>query len=175
MNKYNIKEFLQDKLAEHKSTLKQTSYDMDKSEYLCNDSQTEHVYDFDSYVESNFKQGEFPASPDAILLGDKKFYFVEFKNQDPNRIDKKNMKDKFEKGTVIIRDLLADFIPQDVEYIFCVVHKKQNSMQAYQRGIESTASRLGLEAKNKELGGFYNKIIADSVDYYQRFFKQLQC
>ena len=81
MNKYKLEDFLKDVLAKHQSTFKVTSYDIKNNHYLCSDTVTNPVFDFDSYVEANFEHRKLPASPDAIYIGDKKLYFVEFKNQ----------------------------------------------------------------------------------------------
>ena len=175
MNKYSIKDFLHAKLERHKSTLQKTSFDDAKNIYLCSDKSMAHVYNFDSYIEENFDMTQLPASPDAILVGEKKIYFIEFKNQSPSDINKKNIKDKFDRGTKILKDLLKDFKPQDIEYIFCVVHKNQPSRYFNSAHIESMIPKFGLEEKNADFDSFYAKIIVEDIDYYKRNFKQLQC
>lgn len=175
MNKYDIKDFLKKKLGEHATTLRKASFDSAKNEHLCGDNSTGHVYDFDDYVKKNYSNHELPASPDAILLGDKKLYFIEFKNQVPGRIDKKSMRDKFGKGTCVLKGLLKDFVPRDIEFVFCVVHQSENNRYFNSGHIESMASRFGLEEENAKLGGFYSNIIAENIDHYKRTFRQLQC
>lgn len=175
MNKYNLKEFLSKELEEHRTTLKAASYDDENQQYLCNDSTTSNVYSFDEYVEKNFDPTQLPASPDAIFIGDKKLYFVEFKNSLPKNIDSKNMKDKFEKGTEVLKKLLQAFIPRDIDYIFCVVHKKQTARYFNPAHIQSNTTRFGLAEKNAELGGFYSNIITEDIDFYKSVFKELKC
>ena len=85
MNKYSLQEHLQEELTPFTSTFKATSYDEEKDEYLCSDARTPHVYDFDAYVKEHCHHPT-PASPDAIHVGSKDLYFVEFKNQFPGTI-----------------------------------------------------------------------------------------
>lgn len=175
MNKYNIQEFLSEKLKNYTSTLKETSFDSANNEYLCADEQTANVYNFDAYIAENFEKT--PASPDAIYIGSKKLYFVEFKNQKTADIDTAQLKRKFESGTQILKNqLLKDFVPQDIDYIFCVVYKKSTRNRYFDpSAIEANATKFGLEEKNKELGGFYTKIITDQVEFYKEEFTDLQC
>ena len=175
MNKFNLIEFLNNKLDKHCTTLKESSYDATNKEYLCSDENTANVFCFDSYVEQNYHPLRLPASPDAIVLGHKKLYFVEFKNQLPRDIDAKNMKDKLEKGTSILKELLQDFSPRDIEYIFCVVHKKQGARYFNSSHIQSNIARFGLSEKNAELGGFYSNILTEDIEYYKATFSQLSC
>lgn len=176
MNKYCIKEFLADTLKNHVSTLKETSFDKTNGEYLCEDEKLEVIYDFDSYVRQNFDQELLPASPDAIYIGNKKLYFIEFKNQIPTDIDKSQMKRKFESGTKILMErLLESFSPKDVEYVFCVVYKKPRAKYFNPYAIESNIPKFGLKEKNDELGNFYSKIITEPVEFYKEEFTQLDC
>lgn len=175
MNKYNIKDFLHKTLKEHSSSLYETSFDSENQEYLCSDKKTLNVYDFDSYVASKSNETKLPASPDAILVGDKKLYFIEFKNQIPAKIDKENMRNKFKAGTAILIDLLKDFMPRDVKFIFCIVHKTEHKRFFNSSHIEALPARFGLEKENERLDNFYYKIIGDNIDYYRKEFKQLQC
>ncbi|RUO57896.1 hypothetical protein, partial [Pseudidiomarina marina] len=99
MNKYSIKAFCHSEFADFSSTLKRTSWDATNDEYLCNDVLTLPVYDFDQYVKNRFDNDKLPASPDAIYIGNKKLYFIEFKNQHPADIDTAQVKRKFVKGT----------------------------------------------------------------------------
>lgn len=175
MNKFNIIDFLNSKLYRHCTTLKKSSYDVANKEYLCSDEKTANVFCFDSYVEKNYHAARLPASPDAIVLGHKKLYFVEFKNQLPRDIDAQNMKDKFEKGTEILKELLQDFSPRDIKYIFCVVHKKQRARFFNSSHIQSNVARFGLAEKNVELDGFYSNILTEDVEYYKTTFNKLSC
>lgn len=118
MSKYNLKEFLENKLKKYQSTFKNTSYDDTNNRYLCNDETTSNVYDFDKYIKENFDKSKLPSSPDAIYLENKRFYFVEFKYQKASDIESKEIKSKFEKGTNILKDMLEKFTPKDNIFIF---------------------------------------------------------
>lgn len=175
MNKYNLRDFIKISFGEYKSTLRDTSLDSHNGVYMCNDTATPNVYNFDEYVKDNFCSSKLPASPDAIYIGDKKLYFIEFKNQIPSAIDSLEIKTKFEKGTNILKEILNAFIPRDVEYIFCVVHKNTASRYFNPTHIESNIIRFGLKEKNTELGNFYNNIITEDVEYYKSKFIGLVC
>lgn len=168
MNKYAIQSYLKDRLEGCESTLKETSLDKEKNEYLCQDTRTSPVYDFDKYVRT-LSVNKHPASPDAIYLGQKVLYFVEFKNSNPSAINTQNMKKKFEDGTNLLIQLLNTFVPKDVRYVFCVVYKAQQSKyfggSAY---IESQAVKFGLDELNKQLSSFYDEVITQDVEFYKK-------
>ncbi len=166
MNKYSLKECLQKKLAEFKSTLKSTSYDSDSQKHLCQDESIPQVYDFDAYVKKTYPH-PMPASPDAIVIFEKGLYFVEFKNQNPRNIDKDQMQRKFKAGIDILKEnLLKDFSARDCKYYFCVVFKSSNSSYMNYDHIEGNAVRFGLDELNQKLGNFYDKIVTQSLDFY---------
>lgn len=174
MNKYAIQDYLREKLSEYSSTLKNTSLDTAKNAYLCSDVRTSNVYDFDKYVREN-NPNPLPASPDAILLGNKKLYFIEFKNSEPSQIDKQQLKRKFEHGTRMLKQLLDGFVPRDVEHIFCVVYKRTPTAYFNPAHIESNVVKFGLKEKNEELDTFYDQVIIEDVDFYKRNFSELSC
>lgn len=176
MNKYNLKEYLQEQLAPHPATLKSTSYDNQNKEYLCQDETTEGVYDFDAYVEANHPRGRLPASPDAILIGHKQLYFVEFKNQQPSSIDTHQLQNKFRSGTEILQEMLAEFTARDCTYSFCVVFKTAARPRYFDsRHFQQTTARFDLDALNKECGSFYDQVLTEDVDFFKREFPRLQC
>lgn len=177
MNKYCIQDFCNDLLKDNVSTLKETSYDCSHNEHLCNDEVTENVYNFDGYVACNFDATTLPASPDAIVVGNKKLYFVEFKNQTPPNIDNRNIKNKFISGTGILKNILEEFKPTDIELVFCLVHKEHNVGNAHfdYSHITSMSDRFSLEKLNKDMDSFYDHIIAGSVDFYKSQFFDLRC
>ncbi|CAM5201405.1 hypothetical protein OURE66S_00490 [Oligella ureolytica] len=174
MNKYKLEDFLKDVLAKHQSTFKVTSYDIKNNHYLCSDTVTNPVFDFDSYVEANFEHRKLPASPDAIYIGDKKLYFVEFKNQKAKDIDPIQMKSKFTSGTTILQDLLKDFTARDNQYYFCVVHK-DNETNNWYKNVEVNVPKFDLAELNDELGGFYDKIFTRELQFYKDNFPHLRC
>lgn len=170
-----LKSYLEDTFSEHKSSLMQTSFDSKNEKFLCQDKQTSPVYDFDDYVKIN-NVSPLPASPDAIYLGDKKFYFVEFKNSPLANIKIDNIQNKFRSGTRILADLLQEHIPQDdFKFLFCVVYQSPEVKYFNPMHIESNIIRFGLEEINEEHGNFYNKIITNDVEFYKKNFTILKC
>lgn len=175
MNKYSLREHLAQELGPHLSTFKATSFDDANNVHLCNDETTGEVYDFDAYVRARGAD-PIPASPDAIHTGNKDFYFVEFKNQLSSAIDKPQMQRKFEAGTEILKGLLQGFSAKDCRYHFCVVMKNQPRSRFMDfRHIEQSAVKFGLDELNQKLGGFYDHVVTESLDFYVDQFKALQC
>jgi hypothetical protein len=175
MNKYSLRQHLAQELGPHVSTFKETSLDEANKVHLCSDETTAEVYDFDAYVRA---RGAYPipASPDAIHAGSKDLYFVEFKNQRISDIDTAQMQRKFAAGTEILKELLKDFSPMDCRYHFCVVLKNQpRSRYMDSRHIEQNVVRFGLDKLNNELGGFYDHVVTESLDFYVEKFKELKC
>lgn len=175
MNKYCLKTHVQQVLEPFASTLKATSHDRENGHYLCNDTHTPDVYDFDAYVQKNCLH-PIPASPDAIHTGKKDLYFIEFKNQRASEIDKAQMQRKFMAGTQILKGLLQGFGARDCKYHFCVVMKNQpRSKYMDFRHVEQSVVKFGLDELNKDLGGFYDHIVTESLDFYLENFRDLQC
>jgi len=175
MNKYSLREHLQQALEPFVSTLKAASYDKTNQEYVCKDKAISEVYDFDAYVKERCKH-PIPASPDAIHIGSKDLYFVEFKNQRISDIDKSQMQRKFKAGTEILKDLLQDFSAKDCRYHFCVVTKSQPKPRFMDfRHVEKSVVSFGLDELNKELGDFYDHVVTESLDFYIKEFESLQC
>lgn len=176
MNDYSLVGFLHQELAGCQSSLKETSYDDRNKEYLCMDKTLSDVYDFDRYIDKiTDRKVKKPASPDAIYIGDKKLYFIEFKNQFRGSINTKKIKEKFNRGTQVLIELLQDFKPRDCKYIFCVVFKAEQSRHQYQKYLSSRVVHFELEQLNEELSGFYDKVITQDVNYYINSFKELAC
>jgi len=176
MNKYDLKAFLQTTLGPYASSFKETSFDQENQEYLCRDEVTHDVYNFDDFVTTQYDQSHLPASPDAIHIGKKDLYFVEFKNQYARDIDSAQIRKKFSNGTDILKSLLRDFNPRDCRYHFCVVFRNAKKPRYFDsRHIEQNSVRFGLEAVNKEHGSFYDQILTEELDFFVREFKQLTC
>lgn len=175
MNKYSLREHLAQELGPHLSTFKATSFDDKNGKHLCQDETTPAVYNFDAYVKANCSH-PIPASPDAIYIGNKHLYFIEFKNQYAHGIDKEQMQRKFQAGTALLQTLLQEFTAKDCKYHFCVV-MKGNSKSKFMdsRHIEKNAIKFGLEELNKKLGSFYDRITTESLDFYIKEHKALKC
>jgi hypothetical protein len=185
MSKQNWADYLELALEGCQSTFKKTSVDnSDKKDlkYLCHDDETKKVYDFDKYVKKQNLKSNRPASPDAIYLGDKKLYFVEFKNQLEKNIDTANIKNKFESGTKILQNLLKDYSSSDCKKYFCLVIKNDeisnpNGFLSRNKNnsVISNPIKLKLDELNQENGTFYDAIFVQSVDFYKKEFIDLSC
>lgn len=176
MNEYSLIGFLSGTLENYKSTLRETSYDKNKQEYLCDDESLPDTYDFDAYIRKKFpRSSNTPASPDAIHIGAKKLYFIEFKNQRKGDVDSKNLKDKFKEGTKVLQELLDSFKPRDNQFVFCVVFRTYGTRHSYENFIRSRQVHFGLKELNDELSGFYDEIITQDVEFYKKNFEQLTC
>lgn len=175
MNKYSLREHLQEALTPFASTFKATSYDEENKQHLCGDASTPNVYDFDAYVKERCPH-PIPASPDAIHVGSKDLYFVEFKNQRAGDVDKKQIQSKFQAGTSILKNLLEEFNARDCQYHFCVVFKNQPKPPYMDfRHFENNPVKFGLVELNRQLGGFYDHVVTESLDFYVREFEALKC
>lgn len=176
MNKYSLKGYLGEKLSGSESTLKETSFDKENNKHLCTDTTLQNVYDFDAFIDQLFSEKhKKPASPDAIHIGRKKLYFIEFKNQRRSNVETKEIKNKFKRGTQVLDEILGQFKPKDNKFVFCVVYKNEQARYKYQRHVQNKDIHFGLEELNVELGGFYDKIITQSVDSYKTQFHLLNC
>ncbi len=175
MNKYSLKAHLGKELEVFASTLKATSFDYANKLHLCQDETTPDVYDFDRYVRE--RCGEpIPASPDAIHIGHKDLYFVEFKNETAANVDGEQIRRKFKAGADILKNLLQGFGPKDCQHHFCVVMKDQPRPRWMDfRHVENSKVKFGLQALNQQLGDFYDHVVTESLDFYVREFKGLQC
>lgn len=175
MNKYSLNEHLKEELAPFASTFKATSYDEENRQHLCSDVSTPNVYNFDAYVKK-YCPHPIPASPDAIHVGSKDLYFVEFKNQRAADVEKEQMQRKFQAGTAILKRLLQEFGARDCQYHFCVVLKNQpRSRYMDFRHVEKNVVKFGLDELNRKLGGFYDHIVTESLEFYVKEFKSLKC
>jgi hypothetical protein len=175
MNKYSLTAHLQEELAPFLSTFKATSYDEENKQHLCSDVTTPNVYNFDAYVKDRCSH-PIPASPDAIHVGSKDLYFVEFKNQRACDVNKEQMQRKFQAGTAILKSLLDEFNARDSQYHFCVVFKNQPRPRYMDfRHVENNVVKFGLDELNRQLGDFYDHVVTESLDFYVKEFKALKC
>jgi hypothetical protein len=175
MNKFSLKAHLQSELESFASSFKATSYDDANQVHLCQDETTPEVYDFDAYVKTRCSRPT-PASPDAIHIGNKDLYFVEFKNEAAAKVDGVQIRRKFEAGTRILQNLLQGFGAKDCQYHFCVVVKNQSRPRWMDfRHIEKSVVKFGLQELNQNLGSFYDHVVTESLDFYVKEFKALKC
>ena len=65
---------------------------------------------------------------------------------------------------------------KDNIFIFCVVFENQRRGRYFDsRHVETNSIRFGLDELNKNLGGFYDNIITQDIDFYKNNFKKLVC
>lgn len=175
MNKHDLREFLHTELEPYASSFHETSFDKENNVHLCSDKKTENVYDFDKYIAARCNTELLPASPDAIHVGKKNLYFVEFKNQRANKVDAAQIRRKFAQGTTILKELLDQFSPRDCKYHFCVVFRDDQKARFFNPShIERSAILYGLEELNAEQGKFYDRIITQDIGFFKAQ-KQLHC
>jgi len=158
------------------SSLKNTSYDTEKNEYLCHDESHRYVYDFDKIVKFKYPLKQ-PSSYDALLFNDNKVYCVEFKNQKYSDIDRSVIAKKLQNGKEILDQIFKENnIPKsEYKFVFCVVYK--NSSTRWQRGIAKNEVQFELDAYK---GKFFDEIYTNDVlyftnEYKKKFKKELDC
>lgn len=105
-------------------SLKQTSFDKENNQYLCQSSMK--VYDFDCIVKKLYPQKQ-PSSYDSLIVDEAKkvVYCIEFKNQIPSQINNANIKKKLTNGKEVLESICsnANVQKKDYKFIYCVVHK----------------------------------------------------
>ncbi len=159
------------------SSLKETSFDKEKNEYLCQDT-TQYVYDFDKIVKDKFPAKQ-PSSYDALLLsrGNNTIYCIEFKNQKYSDIDREKIAKKLQNGKDILKNIFyKNRIPlTDYRFIFCVVYK--NTASRWRRGIEKNEIQFELaEYKGRYFDDIYtNDVQFFTKEYKKHFHKDLTC
>ena len=166
---------LKEKGLDFFSTLKETSYDKENSEYLCNDT-TQKVLDFDKIVKEKYPNKQ-PSSVDTVLILSKKeykrLYLVEFKNQIPSRIDNSEVKKKLENSIDVIKDILqqCNISKKGIKFTYCIVFKSSKSR--WRKGIEKNSILFGLEAyKNNLIDDIFTNDVRWMTKEYTKIFKQ---
>jgi hypothetical protein len=154
---------LDQKISSYKKSLKIISFDKRNNEYMCNDDENFYC-SFDDLVKAEYPLKQ-PASPDTLMFKNETIYMVEFKNQKPCDIDKKNIHDKLEKGKEVLSELCAQCnIP--IAYhkiVFCVIHK--NDKSKWRQGIEKKTIQFGLE---KYKGHLFDDILTNDIDWFKK-------
>lgn len=149
-------------------SLKETSFDKENKIYLCQSDMK--VFDFDCIVKALYPKKQ-PASYDALIVNqeDKLVYCVEFKNQKPSEIDKKNIQKKLENGKYILTDICKQNNVQQHLYtfIYCVVFKKNKG--GYRNGIKNSTIRFDLEQYKNQ---YFDEIITNDIVFFTREFKK---
>ena len=145
MNEWeSIEIFADDKVN---TTLKQTSYDDAKNEYM---TEAEYpVIDFDAvkeaYLLKNGAKVEELKSADALVKSTKKRVFIEFKNGSMSK-EKKGVKEKMKDSMFILADLLdctIEYVRSNVDFI--IVYNKDKNPRSSQSmdSFADIVSKLG--------------------------------
>ena len=141
-------------------------------DYLCDDEKLE-VFNFDNIKDKIDKDIK---SPDAIYIRDDNFYIVEFKNQDPSKIDCKDLREKFIFAIEFFNNTIQNI--KDYNFIICLVYKNQGQhkhSQRYKQKIGKKACCVLDDANKNEYNNFYSHIITKDVNFYKNNFEELKC
>lgn len=171
----DIKSIFKSKFKDFQSTLKDTSFDKIKTEYLCND-ESQKVFDFDSIIKKTYPKKQ-PASYDALLLDDNNIFCIEFKNERYSDVDKKQLHLKLTNSKKAMDDIFLEnnINKKEYKFVFCVAYK--NTRTRWQRGIEKNTVQFDLEQyKGKYFDEIYTNDVRFFTNEYKKYFqKALKC
>lgn len=133
-----IKEYLDKKSVniEIESNIKETSYDKDNGEYLCDFAEDFKVIDMDKIAQDAYgiiyNSGKTKSTVDAFFISnDKQWYFIEFKN---TSIDNRKTKDRLQRKAYENLHMLFD-IMYEVSEISEVFDYKNNPIEFVRNNI----------------------------------------
>ncbi|MEA3288715.1 MAG: hypothetical protein U9Q04_00925 [Campylobacterota bacterium] len=171
----DVKSIFKSKFNDFKSTLKSTSYDKLKEEYLCND-ESQKVFDFDNIIKKVYPHKQ-PASYDALLLDENNIFCVEFKNERYSDIDKEQLHKKLINSKEAMDDIFKknNIQVKDYNFVFCVAYK--NTKTRWRRAIEKNTIQFELEQyKGKYFDEIYTNDVQFFTNEYKKYFqKALEC
>ncbi len=149
-------------------SLKQTSFDNENNQYLCQSSMT--VYDFDCIVKKLYPQKQ-PSSYDALMVdeGKKIVYCIEFKNQIPSQINNANIKKKLIHGKEVLEAICrhTNVQKKDYQFIYCVVHKPTKTR--YNNPITDRETKFELKSYK---GSYFDNIVTNDIHFFKNEFKK---
>lgn len=160
--------------VEYKSTLKETSFDSAKNDYLCNDTQV-IIFDFDNIIKKLYPDRQ-PKSFDCILFDNKNIFCIEFKNSYPPDIDNSNVQGKLINSRSVLDDFCKtnNINKKDYKFIYCVVFKPYSNVsqanRLYKARISGRTIFFDLE---KYKGIYFDEIITNDTDYFIRNYNYL--
>jgi len=159
-----------------KSTFRDTSFDNDNGEYLCND-ESQNVINFDKLLEDKYPNSNArPKSFDALYVHNDIIFCIEFKNQKPSQIINQSICEKLTDGKSELDTLLQALNIQvnDYNFVYCVVYKKCiEPRDRYKCGVEKGKVLFGLE--KYKANTLVKEVFTDNVDFFTKEFKkQLQ-
>lgn len=175
MNANDIKLFLEANYSESKQTLRDTSYDSDNKEYVC--ESIKEAFNYDKIIRIIYSGRNNPETPDAIFFSDK-INFIEFKNGTINGKDKLRLKIKALEGVFnfckhILQSFDAD-IDRTLRYI--VVYNVDKNQSDEQKN--SIKSHLFKKAKTKYVrfglerfeGAYFSEVFTYSKEEFKSEF-----
>ncbi len=160
-------------------SLKDTSHDEAKQQYMCF-SQTP-VHDFDCMTKTKYPR-DTPASFDALLVIEKiknTLYGIEFKNQSAKDIDSSTIQKKFSDSQKTLEAIFTDINVATTDYIFifCVIYKlpkdKNNKYDRWKPHISATTNKFDLESKIQNCFK-KTKIITNDIEFFSKELKKLK-
>ncbi|CAM3544206.1 hypothetical protein HEGA106846_03755 [Helicobacter ganmani] len=161
-------------------TLKETSYDKENENFLCQSQ--EKVISFDKYMQS--KREKYKKSFDALYFKNDTIYCVEFKNQKHSEISSQEIKNKYIDGLSELDKVFKskNLKTSDYKFYLYVVFKNPSNdgaMTQYRKRFKEEEIDLGLRAKdfleklkNIKINSPKNKVgcVNDFRQEYQRVF-----
>lgn len=172
MDKFEFK--LNESFSDYVTTFKQTSFDEEHSQYLCND-ESNYVFDFDEIVKSKYPDKQ-PKSFDAILCDGKNIFCVEFKNSLPSDIDNSNVQGKLINSQSVIEDFcLKNHINKsDYKFIYCVVFKPFNSPYKANRLFKARVAGNEIMFNLEQYKGvFFDEILTNDKNFFERNYNRI--
>ena len=149
-------------------SLKETSFDKEHNQYLCESSL--EVYDFDCIVKKLYPQKQ-PSSYDTLMIDESRkiVYCIEFKNQLPSAINNANIKKKLTNGKEILDNICSNGKVQkkDYKFIYCVVHKP--AVTRYNNPIRDREIKFEIKAYK---GACFDEIITNDINFFKNEFKK---
>lgn len=152
----------------YESTLKLTSYDDEKDQYLCEDKSAK-VYDFDKIVKDKYPLKQ-PSSYDALLFKDDTVFCVEFKNQKYSDIDRTEIKKKLTNGKDVLSTILSEnnISQRDYKFVFCVAYNTK--ADRWKRAIAKNEVQFELSSYVPE---YFDEVYTNDVDFFKNEYKKV--
>lgn len=171
-----------DNFKSYIDTLKNSSFDKEKKEYLCNDESLK-IFNFDEIVKKLYPQKQ-PSSFDAILIDNFNIFCIEFKNSKPSDIKNINIEKKLINSRDVINNICSEYKinKKNYTFIFCVIFKPSLNSSISNRRIKGRIKaeeiKFGLE---KYKGEFFDEILTNDTNYFIKNYhllvtkKELNC
>jgi hypothetical protein len=154
--------------SECKESLKETSFEKENHQYLCQSSM--EVYDFDCIVKKLYPKKQ-PSSYDSLIVDEKRkiVYCIEFKNQIPSAVNNANIKKKLTNGKEILDNICIkeNVRKKDYQFIYCVVHKPAHNR--YGNPLVDRETKFELKAYK---GSHFDEIVTNDINFFKNEFRK---